>query len=208
MIPASTPEARAGLPPAGRPASPPVFHVVLHEPEIPNNTGNIGRTCVATGCALHLIRPLGFETSEKACRRAGLDYWPRLMPTEHDDFDTYLRASGAMPERVWLLTTKTTRCVWDADLKPGDHLIFGKETRGLPDAITQRYPGRLLCLPMAAGERSLNLATAVCAVVYEGLRQCASRGEITLDNQGRLAPGKANAPRHASSQASGCQQPT
>lgn len=183
----------------------PVFHVVLHEPEIPNNTGNIGRTCVATGCALHLIRPLGFDTSEKACRRAGLDYWPRLQPVEHEDFESYLRAMKVGPERLWMLTTKTTRSVWDAPIRPGDHLIFGKETRGLPESITSRYPSRLLCLPMAAGERSLNLATAVCAVVYEGLRQCAARGEVVVDDHGRLAgPSRGG----ASSQAADVGRPT
>ncbi len=158
-----------------------LFQVVLHEPEIPNNTGNIGRTCVATGCGLHLVKPLGFDTSEKACRRAGLDYWPRLQPTEHDSFDAYLDRERPQPGAVWLLTTKTDRPVWDAPLNLGDHLIFGKETRGLPPEILERFPGRLLTLPMVPDERSLNLATAVCAVVYEGLRQLVSRGVATLD---------------------------
>ncbi len=164
----------------------PLFHVVLHEPEIPNNTGNIGRTCVATGCALHLIRPLGFSTSAKACRRAGLDYWPRLAPREHDDFDAYLAAQ--QPPRLWLFTTKSARPVWDADLRPGDALLFGKETRGLPDDLLARFPDRRLVLPMVAGERSLNLATAVCAVVYEGLRQCVQRGDRALTADARLTP--------------------
>lgn len=159
---------------------------MLHEPEIPNNTGNIGRTCVATGCALHLIRPLGFDTSEKACRRAGLDYWPRLRPNEHDGFEAYLGATGTGPERLWLLTTKTDRPAWDAPLRRGDHLVFGKETRGLPDDLLARYSARLLTLPMAPGERSLNLATAVCAVVYEGVRQLLARGDLRLRPDGRL----------------------
>lgn len=162
----------------------PLFHVALHEPEIPNNTGNIGRTCVATGCALHLIQPLGFSTSEKACRRAGLDYWPRLAPAEHADFDSYLAA--CRPARLWLFTTKAARPTWEADLRPGDHLLFGKETKGLPDDLLARFPDRRLVLPMAPAERSLNLATAVCAVVYEGVRQCVSRGELRLDDRGRF----------------------
>lgn len=166
-----------------------MFHVTLHEPEIPNNTGNIGRTCVATGCALHLIRPLGFDTSEKACRRAGMDYWPRLKPTEHDDFDAYARAVGLVPGRAWLFTTKTSRLVWDAALRPGDHLIFGKETAGLPEHLLARFPDRLVCFPMAPGERSLNLATAVCAAVYEGLRQARERGELVVNTDGRLGLG-------------------
>lgn len=153
---------------------PPLFHVVLHEPEIPNNTGNIGRTCVATGCALHLVRPLGFDTSEKACRRAGLDYWPRLRPREHDSLDQCLAALG--PCRPWCLTTKATRPVWDAAFMPGDVLVFGKETSGLPGPVLSRFSDRLLTLPMVPDERSLNLATAVCAVVYEGLRQVVARG--------------------------------
>lgn len=169
-----------------RPPSPPLFHVVLHEPEIPNNTGNIGRTCIATGCSLDLIRPLGFDTSEKACRRAGLDYWPRLSPVEHDGFEGFL--SAARPRRLWMFTTKTSRPAWEADLAPGDHLVFGCETRGLPDSLLRRYPDRLLTLPMRPGERSLNLATAVCAVVYEGLRQLVARGDAALDASGRLVP--------------------
>ncbi len=176
-------ELRAGL------VRPPLFHVVLHEPEIPNNTGNIGRTCVATHCALHLIKPLGFDTSEKACRRAGLDYWPRLQPREHESFEAYLRAStvGA-PPRLWLFTTKSRSGrgvpLFDAEFRAGDHLVFGKETRGLPDELLERYPDRLVTLPMAAGERSLNLATAVCAAVYEGLRQLRARGEIEISADG------------------------
>ncbi len=162
----------------------PLFHVVLHEPEIPNNTGNIGRTCVATGCALHLIEPLGFEVSEKACRRAGLDYWPRLDVRRHASWAEY--ESRERPARVWLLTTKASRLVFDADLRAGDHLVFGKETAGLPRDILEARPASCLALPMAAGERSLNVATAVCAVVYEGVRQLVARGEVRIDGEGRL----------------------
>lgn len=161
------------------------LHITLHEPEIPNNTGNIGRTCVATGCGLHLIRPLGFDTSEKACRRAGLDYWPRLAPAEHESWETYLAA--ARPPRLWLFTTKTARPLWRVAFEPGDHLVFGKETAGLPGELLERYPDRLLTLPMAAGERSLNLATAVCAAIYEALRQFESRGLLELDATGRIS---------------------
>ena len=174
----------------------PLLHIVLHEPEIPNNTGNIGRTCIATGCALHLIRPLGFDTSEKACRRAGLDYWPRLRPTEHESFDSYLSTTdpeiASSPRRPWLFTTKTARPVWEADLRPGDHLIFGKETAGLPVSILSKYPDRLLTLPMIPGERSLNLATAVCAAVYESIRQMVSRADVRIDESGHIV--RADAP--------------
>lgn len=197
-------------------AAPPLFNVVLVEPEIPNNTGNIGRTCVATHCALHLIRPLGFDTSEKACRRAGLDYWPRLNPAEHANFEAYRRAcfgdlslsmapAGAnanrseavsvdralQPEhdRVWLFTTKRGIPFYSATFNPGDHLIFGKETRGLSDDLLNRYPARLVTFPMAEGERSLNLATAVCAAVYEGLRQLIVRGQVRMTEANRLVVG-------------------
>ncbi|MFN0011691.1 MAG: tRNA (cytidine(34)-2'-O)-methyltransferase [Phycisphaerales bacterium] len=162
----------------------PLFHIVLCEPEIPNNTGNIGRTCVATGCALHLVHPLGFDTSEKACRRAGLDYWPRLAPREHESFPALLHALAA--PRLWLFSTKATRTFWDADLAPGDALVFGKETAGLPSALLAAHADRTLTLPMLQGERSLNLATVVCTVIYEGLRQLREKGLVSVDNHGRL----------------------
>ncbi|MBK9188579.1 MAG: tRNA (cytidine(34)-2'-O)-methyltransferase [Phycisphaerales bacterium] len=163
-----------------------LFGVVLHEPEIPNNAGNIGRTCVATGCTLDLIHPLGFDTSEKACRRAGLDYWPRLGVREHDSWEAFETALA--PQRLWFLTTKATRSCFEADIRPGDWLVFGKETAGLPQSLLNRHEGRTLALPMVPGERSLNVATAVCAVVYEGIRQCLSRGELILTAPGRFVP--------------------
>jgi tRNA (cytidine/uridine-2'-O-)-methyltransferase len=163
-----------------------MFRVVLHEPEIPNNTGNIGRTCIATGCSLDLIRPLGFDTSIKALRRAGLDYWPRLGVREHDDWSAAVAAMPLRPERVWLFTTKATAPMWDVPVRRGDALIFGKETLGLPRDILDLYPGRLVRLPMLPGERSLNLATVVCAAIYEGMRQCVARGEANLDPGGGL----------------------
>lgn len=173
-----------GHPVAASSTGNPLLHIVLHEPEIPNNTGNIGRTCVATGCALHLIEPLGFDTSEKACRRAGLDYWPRLAPRRHASVDAFLDAEK--PARVWLFSTHASASVHQVEIRPGDHLIFGKETRGLPPAVIERFPGRALCLPMVPGERSLNLATAVCAVVYLAVDQMLRRGEARLDAKGRL----------------------
>ncbi len=161
----------------------PLFHIVLVAPEIPNNTGNIGRTCVALGCALHLIHPLGFDISEKACRRAGLDYWPRLQLHEHTDWNAYLASSAGA--RRWLLTTKSDRSVFDADLRRGDHLVFGRETAGLPHSILSAFPDALLSLPMLPEERSLNLATAACAVAYEGIRQLLVRKEFGISG-GRL----------------------
>jgi len=169
----------------------PLFNVVMHEPEIPNNTGNIGRTCIAAACALHLIRPLGFDTDEKALRRAGLDYWPRLKVRQHDNWGAYLGAmftgdeDGAR-ERVWLTSGHAGCPAWEAGLRPGDHLVFGKETRGLPPELLERWPERVLTFPMVPGERGLNVATAVCALVYEGVRQCVARGEARVDGGGRL----------------------
>ena len=158
--------------------------MVLHRPEIPNNTGNIGRTCLALGCALHLIRPLGFDTSVKALRRAGLDYWPRLAVREHDSWEAFRAAEAGRP--LWLLSSQATRPVWDAPLAPGDALVFGSETSGLPADLLAPHQDRLIGLPMVPHERSLNLATAACAVVCEGIRQLASRGEIRLDETGRI----------------------
>ncbi len=188
MTDASAHAARAdpfATPPAEPLLRDPHFHVVLREPEIPNNTGNIGRTCVATGCRLHLIHPLGFQISEKECRRAGLDYWPRLDWTQHADWATY-EATAFNPARTWILSTKSTRSVFDVQLHRGDHLIFGRETRGLPEELLNRHSDRVVSLPLAEGERSLNLATAVCAVVYEGIRQIRARRECTLTETGRL----------------------
>lgn len=189
---------------------PPLFHVVMHEPEIPNNTGNIGRTCIATGCALHLIKPLGFDTSEKALRRAGLDYWPRLNVREHESWDVYLRAcfgtaradqsadthraapsppqaSSPKPQaRIWFTSGLLGVPHWQADLRPGDHLVFGKETRGLPMDLLEAHRDRVITLPMVPDERGLNVATAVCAVVYEGIRQCVARGELSINSDGRI----------------------
>ncbi|MBA4028523.1 MAG: tRNA (uridine(34)/cytosine(34)/5-carboxymethylaminomethyluridine(34)-2'-O)-methyltransferase TrmL [Planctomyces sp.] len=170
----------------------PLLHVVLHQPQIPNNTGNIGRTCVATGCALHLVHPLGFDTSEKACRRAGLDYWPRLAPAEHPDWPALCAHLSApdrpFPRRAWLFSTRATRSVADPSVRiePADAVVFGSETRGLPDQLLADLPARVLSLPMLPAERSLNLATAVCAVVYLVIAQWIRAGTLSLDPAGRL----------------------
>ncbi|MDX2115516.1 MAG: tRNA (cytidine(34)-2'-O)-methyltransferase [Planctomycetota bacterium] len=167
----------------------------MREPEIPNNTGNIGRTCLASGCALHLVHPLGFDTSEKALRRAGLDYWPRLEVREHADWARFERwwAEWCGGERgaargpiLWLTSGKRGAPPWEADLRPGDGIVFGRETRGLPDEDLEAAGERVLSLPMIPAERGLNVATAVCALVYEGIRQCAARGDVGLDASGRL----------------------
>ena len=163
----------------------PLLHIALHQPEIPNNTGNIGRTCVALGCALHLIHPLGFDIDEKACRRAGLDYWPRLDLREHGSFEAY-RASVDPGARVWMLTTRAARSLYDVQIRRGDHLLLGGETRGLPQRVLDADPDSRVAIPMLAGERSLNVATVMCAAACEGVRQMIGRGEARLDAQGRL----------------------
>ena len=152
----------------------PRFNIVLLNPEIPNNTGNIGRTAAATGCRLHVIHPIGFDMSEKARRRAGLDYWHLVDCVEHDDWNSFVQNES--PSRLWLYTTKSDRPHWLATFQPGDYLLFGRETSGVSDEIHTWVANRYgvdhrITLPMAPGARSLNLATAVCAAVYEGLRQ-------------------------------------
>lgn len=163
----------------------PLAHVVLHEPEIPNNTGSIGRTCVAFACALHLIHPLGFDLDEKAVRRAGLDYWPRLDLREHASLGAYEdTCAGA---RVWAMTARGGGSPFDADLRWGDHFLFGKESVGLPPAVLERYGERRLSFPMMPGERSLNVSNVVCATVTELVGRLLRRGELRTGPDGRLA---------------------
>ncbi len=146
-----------------------MLHVVLIEPEIPPNTGNIARLCLAAGARLHLVGPLGFSLDEKSLRRAGMDYWGRCDIRRWASFPE-LRA--ASPEaRFFLLTTKSDRHYWSESFADGDHLVFGRETRGLPESLLRENPGRCLTIPMDAGARSLNLATSVGIVLYEALRQ-------------------------------------
>jgi tRNA (cytidine/uridine-2'-O-)-methyltransferase len=116
----------------------PLFEVALVEPEIPNNTGNIGRTCVAAGCRLHRVHPLGFVITEKACRRAGLDYWPRLDLREHASWDEFAQTLGT--RRVWMFTTKARRSLYDVTFTRGDMLMFGKETKGPTPFAKCWYP--------------------------------------------------------------------
>lgn len=152
----------------------PLLNLVLFRPQIPNNTGNIGRTALATGSRLHLIHPLGFSLEEKACRRAGLDYWSHLDLVEYTDWEAYLEQ--ACPDSLWLLSTKGERSYRDAAWTRGDHLLFGPEDEGLPPeihAFVQEHWGaeHRLRIPMAPGSaiRSLNLATAVAIAAYEAL---------------------------------------
>jgi tRNA (cytidine/uridine-2'-O-)-methyltransferase len=144
------------------------FHVVLISPEIPPNTGNIGRLCLATGAVLHLVHPLGFDIGDRALKRAGLDYWQDVTVRHWEDRMAY-RSSPATGRR-YLLTTKTDKPYWQARFQPGDHLVFGCETKGLPESWLKEEPENCLTIPMV-GTRSLNLATAVGIVLYEAVRQ-------------------------------------
>lgn len=146
------------------------LHIVLVEPEIPANTGNISRTCAATDTHLHLVRPLGFRTDDASLKRAGLDYWPSVKLTYHDSFDE-LRAEH--PEgRFFYATTKATKRYSDVSFRDGDFLVFGKETKGLPPELIEANPETAIRLPMRTEHvRSLNLSNSVAIMLYEALRQ-------------------------------------
>ena len=147
----------------------PLLHVVLHRPEIPQNTGNIGRSCVAVGAKLWLVRPLGFRLEDRYLKRAGMDYWRHL---DWEAVDTWGECRDRMPDRtVWVFTKHATRPAWEANFTPGDVLLFGSESKGLPAAVRDADPDRRLCLPMRPAVRSLNLASTVNAVLYEAVRQ-------------------------------------
>jgi tRNA (cytidine/uridine-2'-O-)-methyltransferase len=149
-----------------------MFHVVLVEPEIPPNTGNIIRLCANTGAQLHLIEPLGFAIDHAKMRRAGLDYREFADMQVHQDWAAFLRASGLRTEQVYLVETGARHSVYEAQFKPGDALVFGCETRGLSASFLQQCPAQQhLSLPMRPGNRSLNLSNAVAITVYEAWRQ-------------------------------------
>jgi len=153
-----------------------MFNVVLVEPEIPPNTGNIARLCLATGSRLHLVEPLGFSIDDRQLRRAGMDYWHQvdlIYWKNLTEFETATRS----PVRRFLLTTKSRRNYWDARFCEGDYLIFGRETKGLPESLVLSESENCLTIPMASGARSLNLATAVAVVLFEGVRQLRSDRE-------------------------------
>lgn len=153
------------------------LHVVLVEPEIPPNTGNVARLCAATGCALHLVEPIGFRIDDRELKRAGLDYWEALNVVVHPSLDA-LRAAFA-PERLWLLSTRASQSYADAPFAYGDALVFGKETAGLPQALLDAYPERALRIPMRVGSvRSINLSTAAGVVTYAALARLGFPGLV------------------------------
>lgn len=151
-----------------------MLHIVLIEPEIPPNTGNIGRLCLATGSRLHLVEPLGFSTDDKTLLRAGLDYWKDVDCHRWPNFEA-LQQAAQPGARYFYFTTKTTRRHWDADFRDGDHLVFGRETRGLPESLLAENEATCVTIPQTGG-RSLNLATAVGIGMYEALRQIEMAG--------------------------------
>jgi tRNA (cytidine/uridine-2'-O-)-methyltransferase len=151
-----------------------VFHVILHEPEIPPNTGNIIRLCANTGCRLHLIEPLGFELDRRSVRRAGLDYADLALVQTHASLPLCLQGLGE--RALYVIETGSPQCYSQARFAPGDALLFGSETRGLPEAaLAGLASARRLSIPMRSGNRSLNLSNAVAIVVYEAWRQQAFR---------------------------------
>ena len=150
-----------------------MLHVVLFQPEIPPNTGNVGRMCALTRTRLHLIHPLGYEINDRNLKRAGMDYWDKCDIHVWPSFDALREKAG--DARFFYLTTKTQRAYWDEQFQHGDHLVFGRETRGLPESLLAANASRCLTIPQQPEARSLNLATAAGIVLYEAVRQLAQR---------------------------------
>ena len=157
-----------------------MLNIVLHEPEIPQNCGNIARTCAATGSVLHLIRPLGVDISEKAVRRAGLDYWPLVDVRVYDNLEDFFSKNDAA--QLWCLSTKAPRCYTEAEFQDGCYLLFGKETKGLPEDFLREHYDRCVRIPMREEARSLNLSNAVAITVFEALRQTGFSGLLDHGN--------------------------
>ncbi len=147
-----------------------LFRVVLVEPEIPQNTGNIGRTCVGTHCELHIIGPMSFEINDTNLKRAGLDYWPHLTWRYYESYADWW-AQVEKPERVFYFTTKVQQTYYDIQYQRGDWLVFGKETKGLPPEVISQNMPQAVTIPQPGPVRSLNLATSVAIAIYEGYRQ-------------------------------------
>jgi tRNA (cytidine/uridine-2'-O-)-methyltransferase len=153
-----------------------MFNVVLIEPEIPPNTGNIARLCLATRSRLHLVEPLGFSVNDRQLRRAGMDYW-HLVDVQYWKNLAQFETATRPPTRRFLLTTKSTRRYWEAEFRERDYLVFGRETKGLPESLLLSDSENCLTIPMASEARSLNLATAVAIVLFEGIRQLHCDGD-------------------------------
>ena len=146
-----------------------MISIVLHEPEIPSNTGNIGRTCVASGCALHLIEPLGFHLTERNLKRAGMDYWDQLRLYRYSDYEDFLKKQPGA--EIFYATTKAQQLYTEVAYGPDSFIMFGKESAGIPEEILAEHPERCVRIPMVGQMRSLNLANSVAIILYEALRQ-------------------------------------
>ncbi|RKM54723.1 tRNA (cytidine(34)-2'-O)-methyltransferase [Butyrivibrio sp. X503] len=157
------------------------MHIILHQPEIPQNTGNIGRTCVATGTDLHLIEPLGFRIDEKKLRRAGMDYWKKLDLTRYVDFNDFKEKHPNA--KIWMATTKAKRTYTEVEFGMDDYIMFGKESAGIPEEILVENEETCIRIPMGEDIRSLNLSNSVAIVLYEALRQNDFKG---LEREGEL----------------------
>ncbi|MCE9543398.1 MAG: tRNA (cytidine(34)-2'-O)-methyltransferase [Verrucomicrobia bacterium] len=156
-----------------------MLHIVLIEPEIPQNTGNIARLCVAAGARLHLVGPLGFSIDEKAVKRAGMDYWDRLDLKTWGSWEELLAAHPGA--RFWLLSSKVDRPYWNVEFRDGDFMLFGRESKGLPSSLLKAHPQSSLTIPMTDGTRSINLSTSTGIVLYEAIRQLnVSSGQLPL----------------------------
>lgn len=146
-----------------------MLNIVLHEPEMPANTGNIGRTCVAVGARLHLIEPLGFQLNEKMIKRAGLDYWDQLDVTVYDDYQDFLERNPNA--KIYMATTKAQKTYCEVSYEPDCYIMFGKESAGIPEEILVEHEAECVRIPMMGDIRSLNLSNSVAIVLYEALRQ-------------------------------------
>ena len=171
------------------------INIVMVEPEIPQNTGNIARTCAITGAKLHLIHPLGFKIDEKSIKRAGLDYWDKVEIEEHDSLNKFLDKYNPEENNMFLATTKAQHCYTDVDYSKFKNeeifILFGKETKGLPEDLLQKYIEKTIRIPMRPVLRSLNLSNSVCVIAYEILRQVGFEGlegesEYFVDKKGEF----------------------
>jgi tRNA (cytidine/uridine-2'-O-)-methyltransferase len=163
-----------------------MLNLVLVEPEIPPNTGNIARLCHATSTRLHLVEPLGFRLDEQSLRRAGMDYWHECDICQWKDWNTFL--AGHPTARLHLFTTKATRSLWEAQFSDGDFLVFGRESRGLPESLLQSHPDSNLRIPMERRTRSLNLACSAGIGLYEALRQTGWKPAEFSGGSEKMAP--------------------
>lgn len=161
------------------------MHIILHQPEIPANTGNIGRTCVATGTALHLIEPLGFRLDEKSIKRAGMDYWEHLEVTRYINFQEFQQKHPGV--KIWYATTKAKRLYTEAVFGQDDYIMFGKESAGIPEELLVENEETCIRIPMMDEIRSLNLSNSVAIVLYEALRQNGFFGMKTVGELHRLS---------------------